>query len=107
MSSIDLEIARLQETRASESDQLRAAKQHLGILSNELRQAQQIQQWLTEENKAIEGRARATEAKLRAAQRRGRPPVDRYQRSRQRPRYQPFEAESDHDGGLQRGRWNR
>ena len=107
VSSIDLETARLQQTGASESDQLTASKQHLGILSNELRLAQQIQQWLTEENKAIEGRVRETEAKLRAAQYRSKPPVDRFQRTRQRPKYQPFETESEYDGGVQRGRWNR
>ena len=47
--SIGLETARMAEMGASESDQLAAALQHLGILRDELQLAMQIQQWLTEE----------------------------------------------------------
>lgn len=93
MPSVDLEIARLEKESASESEQLKTAKQHLGILGQELKLALQMQQWLTEENKAIESRVRETEAKLRSSQHRGRPPMDRYQRDRPRPRYSPYRPE--------------
>ena len=83
--SIGLETARMAEMGASESDQLAAALQHLGILRDELQLAMQIQQWLTEENKVIESRVREAESKLRAAQHRSRPPIDRYSRPRPRP----------------------
>ena len=93
MPSVDLETARLEKDGASETEQLEAAKQHLGILGQELKLALQMQQWLTEENKAIESRARESEAKLRSSQNRGRPPMDRYQRDRPRPRYNPYRSD--------------
>ena len=87
--SVDLETSRMAEMAASESDQLGAAKQHLKILRDELKLAMQIQQWLTEENKAMESRVRESESKLRSSQNRSRGPIDRQQRDRPRPRYSP------------------
>ncbi len=87
--SVDLETSRMAEMGASESDQLGAAKQHLKILRDELKLAMQIQQWLTEENKAMESRVRESESKLRSSQNRSRGPIDRQQRDRPRPRYSP------------------
>ena len=105
--SIGLETTRLAEMGASESDQLAAALQHLGILRDELQLAMQIQQWLTEENKVIESRVREAESKLRAAQHRSRPPIDRYSRPRPRPRYPSYDAEPEYERRPYRGRWNR
>ncbi len=105
--SVDLETARMEEMGASEADQLAVAKQHLGILRDELRLAVQIQQWLTEENKVIESRVREAESKLRAAQHRSRPPADRYPRDRPRPRYSSYGSDPDYERRPYRGRWNR
>ena len=85
--SVDLATARMAEMGASEADQLTAAKQHLGILRDELKLATQLQQWLTEENKAMEGRVREAESKLRSSQSRSRGSSDRPPRDRSRPRY--------------------
>ena len=105
--SIGLETARMVEMGASESDQLAAAMQHLGILRDELQLAMQIQQWLTEENKVIESRVREAESKLRSAQHRSRPPMDRYPRSRPRPRYPSYDTDPGYERRPYRGRWNR
>ncbi len=85
--SIDIEGAKLEEEGASEAERLAAAKEHLSILREELKLAMDVQQWLTEENRAIESRVRESESKFRGAQQRGRPLSDR-PRPRPRPRYQ-------------------
>lgn len=107
--SIDLETARMAEMGASDSDQLAAAKEHLVILRDEVKMAMQIQQWLTEENKIFESRVREAESKLRAAQHRSRPPMDRYSRPRPRPRYSSYEPDRERERERRpyRGRWNR
>lgn len=107
VASVDLETARMAEMGASDSDQLAAAKQYLGILRKELRLALRIQQWLTEENKVIESRVREAESKLRAAQHRSRPPTDRYPRERSRPRYSSYGSDPNYERRPYRGRWNR
>ncbi len=58
---------------ASEADQLKAVRTNLSILREELRYAVQMQQWLTQQNKELEGRLRQTEARLRSSQPRRRP----------------------------------
>ena len=107
MPSVDLETARLAESGASDAEQLQAAQEHLRILREELKLALQIQQWLTEENKAIESRMRETESKLRGAQNRSRGPVDRPPRDRpSRPRYSPPSYDNEPDPYPQSG-WGR
>lgn len=87
--SIDSESARLDGENASDSVRLQATKEHVNILREELRLAMQIQQWLTEENKAMESRIRESESKLRGSQNRNRMLVDRL-KQRPKPRYQPY-----------------
>lgn len=102
--SVDFATTGMEERGASESDQLRAAKRHLDILGGELKLATQLQQWLTEENKALEGRVREAESKLRSAQHRGRPSIDRSRRDRSRPRRPTPPYRSDEDQYPPRGR---
>lgn len=87
--SIDSESARLDGENASDSVRLQATKEHVNILREELQLAMQIQQGLTEENKAMESRVRESESKLRGSQTRNRMLVDRL-KQRPKPRYQPY-----------------
>lgn len=87
--SIDAESAKLDEDNTSDSDRLEVTKDHVSILREELKLAMQIQQWLAEENKAMESRVREAESKLRGSQNRNRMLVDRL-KQRPKPRYQPY-----------------
>lgn len=104
MPSVDSATARLEEMGASDADQLTTAKRHLGILRKELQLATQIQQWLTEENKAMEGRVREAESKLRSAQHRGRSMGDQSHRDRSRHRYPAPAYRKNDDSYSPRGR---
>ncbi len=101
--SVDLERERLAQDGASEAERLAAAEQHLRILGEELKLAMEMQQWLTEENKAIESRVRESEARLRGQQR-SHPPRDR---DRPRPRYSPPSYDSDPEPYSQGSGWGR
>ena len=87
--ALDLEHEGLAKEGASEADQLKAARTNLAILREELRHSIQMQQWLTQENKELEGRMRQTEARLRGSRPRRRP-SDRYGGDRDRPRPRPY-----------------
>ncbi len=89
--SIDSETAKLEASRKTPTERLNAAKQHLSMLREELKLALQIQQSLTEENQAVESRARESESKLRKTHSRPRPSFDRGGRPPFEGRGRPFE----------------
>ena len=93
--SIAMETEQLAESGASDAEQLAMAKQHLGLLRQELKLALEMQQWLTEENKAMEGRVRESESRFRGTQGRGRPMMDRPRGDRPRPRYSSYDSDRE------------
>ena len=105
--SIEFETEKLVASKASAAKQLKAAKEHLGMLREELTAALQMQQWLTEETKFLEGRVREAESRARGGGRSGgRPPFDRQRDRTPSPRYSS--ADSDRPerqgGGFNRDR---
>ncbi len=107
MPSIDFETQKLAASKASAAKQLTAAKEHLGILRQELQAALQMQQWLTEETKFLEGRVREAESRARGGVRSGsRPPYDRQRDRAPRPRYSSYDSDRPErqGGGFNRDR---
>ncbi len=103
--AMDIETARLAESKAKESERLAATEKHLSILRQELQRSLLVQQWLGEQNRILESRMREAESKVRGSHgRRG--PSDRAPRDRPRPRYQqqaygrqpdPYDRDRDAD----------
>lgn len=111
--AVDSATASMEAKGASEADLLELARKHLRILRSELKLSTQILQWLTEENKVMEGRARESESKLRGSQHRRRRQADRSPRARGRPRYAAPSYRYDRgphtqgESGYTSGRWAR
>ena len=105
--SIEFETETLAASKASATKQLASAKEHLGMLREELKAALQMQQWLTEETKFLEGRVREAESRARSSGRGGsRPPYDRQRDRPPRPRYSSYDSDRPErqGGGFSRER---
>jgi hypothetical protein len=66
-SSLDINRVRLKDEGATDTEQLLAAQAQIDALKTDFLQAQEDQQWLSDEHKAAEDRAEAAEAQLNAA----------------------------------------
>ena len=105
--SIEFETEALAASKASAAKQLASAKEHLSLLREELKAALQMQQWLTEETKFLEGRVREAESRARSSGRSGgRPPYDRQRDRPPRPRYSSYDSDrpARQGGGFNRER---
>lgn len=93
--SITLAVEKAEKDGLKVKDQLATVKEQLGVVCDELVHSTKMQQWLTEDNKALEGRLRESEAKQRmGGGGRGRPMQDRGG-GRPRPRYGPSDGPRD------------
>ena len=65
--SLDLQRDRLETEGADDTKQLDAARAQIAALKEDLRKAQETEQWLLEEHAAIEDRAKVAESQLRSS----------------------------------------